>query len=107
MLARCIAAFGAVSILSGCVAAIPAAVVALNGGELYGAHRMARHIMNNQDRKTASAQAIGGDLNTRKIKISDISTEGETERWTAITVDGSYSCSELAGHTTATCNKVS
>jgi hypothetical protein len=102
---RVCAVLGSAWALSGCVAAMAAPSLLVGGGSLLGIHEYSKHVMNTADRQLASADAIGQDLNMRKIKISDVKTDGGMDRWTAKTAVGRYSCSMVEGKKDATCVK--
>lgn len=101
MTKRAVLAFSLFPLLTGCVAA--AIPLALGGGEIAGSSALAKRQMSKHERQEASAEAIGHDLNWRKIKVSDISKDGDTVRWTANTVLGPYSCTMLEGRVHAEC----
>ncbi|HEX5184133.1 MAG TPA: hypothetical protein VFW19_13425 [Allosphingosinicella sp.] len=83
---------GAMLSLSGCLAAVVA-------GGVVGKDKVDAKM----DRKHASAEAIGHDLNYRTIRISGVEKDGDIVKWTAITTIGRYLCSQHAGLQHATC----
>jgi hypothetical protein len=92
------------TLLSGCVAAAAIPLVT-GGGAFLGTKELAKSDMNRADRQAASANAIGQDLNARKIKISDVAKNGDVESWTATTAVGTYRCTMGVGRQTARCVK--
>lgn len=101
---RVLATIAASSMLSGCVAPMIAAA-ALEGGMFAGNNALSKGIMNKEERQVATAQAIGGDINYRFIKVSDVTSVGDMINWTATTPDGLYACSMSKGRTQAVCRK--
>lgn len=93
------------TMLSGCIAAAALPLV-VGGGAAVGTSEMAKGRMNKADRQMASADAIGQDLNARRIKISDVSKSGDTESWTATTAVGPYRCTMGVGRKTARCARL-
>lgn len=85
---------GAMSMLSACLPALVAGAVVGDN-----------HVKSKMDRKRASAEAIGQDLNPRTIRISGVEKDGDMVSWTAITAVGRYTCTQRAGLEHAKCVK--
>ena len=107
MLGKNLAALAALGMLSGCIAALPMALLegGTLGGALVGSDAWSKSVMRKEERREMTASAIGNDLNPRLIKVSSAKRDGDKVRWTADTATGHYACSALQGRMTATCTK--
>ncbi len=102
-------AVAATSLLSGCMAPpllMGAASMGALGGQTVLSHKLGKNAGNRAVRKLATAFAIGGgDIDANAIKISDLDTRSDPERWTADTPLGRYACSQRKGFTKTLCAK--
>jgi len=101
-------AAGAACLLSGCMAPpllMGAASMGALGGQTVLTRKLGKNAGNRAARKVETAMAIGNDIDSSAIKISNLDMRGDTESWTADTPDGRYACSQKKGHTTVSCVK--
>jgi len=88
---RCVVALGAMSMLSGCLAAIPLAAaasgVAGNTALITGSRKGVKNSLPMQ-----TAKAIGQNLDPATITVSDVKIKFSRATWTADTPLGRYSC---------------